>query len=186
MTTEGASDGATTQDQYIKASANTTATASELIMSFISEQLSEERARKTAIEQRGIAIVTTSGTLVTLLFALSAVVGAQVDAALPRSGTIALRIAVIAFLAAACLGLSTNLPMKYAKPRTSGLLKLVNGREWLASATVGARAVARAKIAMLRTARRSNALKTRLTLYGIAAEILAVGAVAFAVWFMLQ
>lgn len=36
------------------------------------EQLTEERARKSSLEQRGIAVTTSAGAIVTLLFGLTA------------------------------------------------------------------------------------------------------------------
>ena len=39
---------------------------------FIKEQLDAQEARKVSLEQRGLAVITTSGALVTLLFGLTA------------------------------------------------------------------------------------------------------------------
>jgi hypothetical protein len=48
-----------------------------IYVELLKERLQEERAHKTSLEQRGLSVITSSGTLVTLLFALAAVVTAS-------------------------------------------------------------------------------------------------------------
>jgi hypothetical protein len=86
---------------------------------FISNVLDNTLARKGTIEQRGISVVTTAGTLVTIVFAVVSFVLAHVagNAINPHSvirGSI--DSAAILFVVAAGLGLLVNLPVPYGEP----------------------------------------------------------------------
>jgi hypothetical protein len=82
---------------------------------FISSLLDAESSRKSSLEQRGIGVVTTSGTLVTLLFGLIAVITSAKSFTLPGRAHGWLVGAAILFIAAAAVGISTNLPLFYGK-----------------------------------------------------------------------
>lgn len=57
---------------------------SSIYAAYVNEQLAAQDSRKTSIEQRGIAVITTSGTLVSLLFGLVAVLTAADDYQYPE------------------------------------------------------------------------------------------------------
>jgi len=80
----------------------------------LDSQLEQEQARKSSIEQRGITIITSSGVIVTLLFAVTSLV--------TKSHTIKnfsssegnfLLASLVAFLAAAIVGLGVNIPLRF-------------------------------------------------------------------------
>ncbi|MFZ1926007.1 MAG: hypothetical protein WAU42_07680, partial [Solirubrobacteraceae bacterium] len=75
---------------------------------FLVGELAEQDARKASFEQRGIAVVTTAGTLVTLLFGLAAL-STSVAKAQQLSGATktALAYALVLFVASAILALLT-------------------------------------------------------------------------------
>ena len=74
----------------------------------IVEQLSEERDRKKTLEARGIGVITTSGTIVALLFALGALVSDQEGFRLSDIGQSLLAAAVLAFAIACFLGIKVH------------------------------------------------------------------------------
>src|SRR5713101_8015051 len=82
----------------------------------IKAQLDEERATKASLEARGLAIITSSSVLATLLFGLVAFTRGNVNQAHLNVGVWAgraLLLGVGLFAIAALLGLWANLPLKY-------------------------------------------------------------------------
>jgi hypothetical protein len=148
---------------------------------FISDQLTQERSRKTSIESRGVTVVTTSGTLVTLLFGLTAGLTAASGFKLPGGAKLPLLLALIAFVIAAGFGIVTNMPLRYQEATPAGLAKLVNAKSWTAPATTGELSVAAAQIALLSAARSADNLKVQLLIVAISAELVAVAFLAWAV-----
>jgi hypothetical protein len=73
------------------------------------------------------------------------------------------------------------MPLRYQEVTPQGLAKLVNARFWTAPPTVGELRVAAAQVALLSAARSANNLKVRLLIVAIAAELLAVAFLAWAV-----
>jgi uncharacterized membrane protein len=81
---------------------------------FLDAELKAQDARKASFEQRGLAVVTTSGVLVTLLFALAGLsTEAKQTFALPQNARAWLAAALVAFVLAAAAALATNLPLSY-------------------------------------------------------------------------
>jgi hypothetical protein len=141
---------------------------------FIADQLTEERSRKASLEARGVTTVTAAGTLVTVLFALTAGLTAAPHFTLPAGARVPLLIALIAFVIAAVFGLTTNLPLRYREPTARGLARLIDARFWAAPAQIGERRVAEAQVALTAAMRSANNLKVRLLILAIAAELIAV------------
>ena len=79
----------------------------------LADALAAETAQKASIEQRGLAVITTSGVLVSLLVALSALLLGRDYEFLHPGTKVLLILAVAAFVAAAGLGLATNAPRRY-------------------------------------------------------------------------
>ena len=78
---------------------------------YIKEQVEAQEARKLSLEQRGLAVITTSGVLVTLLFGLTALTvrrAATFD--IPNTAAGLLVGALVFFVLAALLAIITNLP----------------------------------------------------------------------------
>jgi hypothetical protein len=147
----------------------------------IADQLAEERNRKASLEARGVTIITTSGTLVTALFALTEGLSAAAELKLPGHAKLALILALGAFVLAAIAGLATNFPLRYKEPTPNGLAKLVDTDYWTAAAEIGQIRVAAAEITILAVSRSANSLKAALLLVGISFELLAVIFLSWAV-----
>lgn len=86
---------------------------------FFSKVLDDALERKKSLEQRGITVVTTASTLVTLIFTIVSFVLAHVGSSKINphaliSGSIDL--ATVLFVAAAVLGLAINIPVPYGAP----------------------------------------------------------------------
>lgn len=130
-----------------------------------------ETAKKSSLESRGISVITTSGTLVTLLFGLVAVLTSAKTFRFPAAARPYLALAMIFFAIACGLGIMVNLPLFYKRTDlTADDLK----RVWAWPI-----ANARAKIAVTRletisSARRANAVKAWLLLSAGIAETLAL------------
>jgi hypothetical protein len=147
----------------------------------ISDQLTEERNRKSSLEARGVTVITTSGTLATLLFALTAGLTASSDFKMPEDAKLPLLLALIAFVAAATCGLATNVPLLYRETTPQGLAKLVDAKYWTAPSAIGQLRVAAAQVTLLTASRSANNLKVRLLIAAVAAELLAVIFISWAV-----
>jgi hypothetical protein len=80
-------------------------TGPEVYGLFISEELKGEIARKASLEARGLAVVTSSATLITAILALGTLASGR-DTFEPKDLTVALLIAALgAFICSALLGL---------------------------------------------------------------------------------
>ena len=164
----------------------TAADAGTAYAELISEQLTEERSRKSSLEQRGGLVITTSGTLVSLLFGLAAVVTSRKGFSVPFSARVLLLLAVVAFIAAALGGLAANLPLReYLEPEPESLRELTELDSWEAEVSIGARAIALARVDVLAAAREANDLKAVAVILAFAAEVVAIGLVAAAVGIVL-
>lgn len=144
------------------------------------DALAAETAQKASIEQRGLAVITTSGVLVSLLVALSALLLGR-DYKFLEGGTEALLIlAVAAFVAAAALGLATNAPRRYWGLSDEDLERISAPDAWLADADEAALVVAQQRGKELLQAKRANDRKARLLLVALGVEVIGVGLVAAA------
>ena len=95
--------------------------AEDLIRFWI-EQNSAEQARGETLEKRGITVITTTATLLTILLALVAVVTQTNSAFLPRSTVLPLVSSLIAFIAGAIFGTIVNmLTLGPRETRTMGV-----------------------------------------------------------------
>jgi hypothetical protein len=92
---------------------------------FVQRELDDQRTAKASLEQRGMAVITSSGVVLTLLFGLAAVAESNsrfniADAARPwlyASGGF--------FGGAAILALVTSVPLRYKAPKPEALVRQV-------------------------------------------------------------
>jgi len=136
-------------------------TAPDVYADYIKVLIDAEMTRKSSLEQRGAGMVTTSGTLVTLLFALVGVITAAKDFSLPVEAHGYLGAAVILFTIAVAIGVSANLPFIYkeAYPTAAQLVQVWDYTEPEAQAHIIA-----TRLKVLSSARRANGLKGLLVL----------------------
>lgn len=158
-----------------------TASAGEHYSRLISEQLDNERAIKASLEQRGIAVVATAGTLVTLLFALGALVTRSQTFEPPAASVVFLLLALLAFLAASVAAIATNRVRTYEEVKIGALRVLLDENLWAAESSIGERRAAEVRVAILAIARNQNAKKAKSLKWAMRSEVTAVGLVAIAV-----
>lgn len=156
------------------------ANAGEAYGQLISDQLAEERARKSTLEARGITVISTSGALSTLILALTAGVTAAAKFKFPDLVRIPLVITLIMFVFAGACGLMTNIPLRYKEPTADALVKLIDVNYWSGPEETGSLRVAEAQLKVLRASRIANEIKARLLLAAIFCELLAIVFLAWA------
>lgn len=147
----------------------------------LKDEISAEDARKESLEQRGLAVITTSGVLVTLLFALSALsTKSEPTFDLSDFASVVLAIALALFVGAAVLALIVNQPMDYIAANPNDIEPLLEATP-IASAEQARKDVALVRVIELRAARGCNGTKATWLVWAMALEVAAVVAVACAV-----
>jgi hypothetical protein len=147
----------------------------------IDGQLAREDSRKVSLESRGITMITSASTIVTLLFGLAALATQSSKFTLTGGSKAALAVAVGFLLLSAVLGVLTNAPLSYSEADPQALVRLLEERFWWGDPAIGRMRTAELEINQVSRARRMNSLKAKLLVAGLAAEILGVFAVAVAV-----
>jgi hypothetical protein len=148
---------------------------------FIRDELDAQDRRKASFEQRGLAVITTTGTLVTLLFALAALSTKQADTfTLPSQARTWLYIGLALFFGSAAAALVSNAPLNYDAAEVPGIRRrLKEEPPWTADAA--RRDVALTRLKALESAKKKNGIKGYAVLIAMVLEALAVGCVAIAV-----
>jgi len=141
---------------------------------------SDQDARKASIEQRGLAVITTSGTLATLLFGLVALFTKSADYQLPRQASGPLAVALVSFVAAAVLALLTNVPLFY-KNFVGQKIRPEVWERWYKGKNDALRQITEGRLVLLERAQVVNGAKAWLLVAGMLCEVVAVAAVAVAV-----
>jgi len=147
---------------------------------YIKDQVDAQEARKASLEQRGLAVITTSGALVTLLFGLTTIStkrAATFD--IPGSAATFLTIALVLFVLAALSAIVTNLPRNYQEATVEGLRDAVRNR-WGDDEAEASKMVALTQLKVLASAKHVNEQKGRALIAGMVFEILAVALVGVA------
>ena len=148
----------------------------------IQEQLEEERSRKQSLEQRGLAVVTSSGTLVTLLFAIGALATEGDGFQLPGASKVFMILALTGFAAAGIFGILTNKPDYYEEVNAAWLRKTLSPIAWeYKDSALGQRRSAEARISSIESFREKNKKKVKLLIRAIACEVTAVALVALGI-----
>ena len=144
---------------------------SEVYADFVKSMLDAEDSRKSSLEQRGIGVITTSGTLVTLLFGLTAAITSAKNFTLPAAARDWLTPAAILFVVAAAAGILVNVPLFYGKIEMSrATLEPV----WGDDAPDARAAVTDVRLRRLQAAQGVNSVKAWILVAGVALELAAV------------
>lgn len=157
---------------------------------YLKDEMARQDARQSSFEQRGLAVVTTAGTLVTLLFGLAALSTSSAKGnPLHHEESVFLAVALVLFFAAGLLALLTNIPLGYAgpdlpdakKPEKPSFGDRLNAdpQDSYAGAVY---AVADVRLTILTSAQKQNGLKGKLLFAALIAEVLAVACVAVAIF----
>lgn len=158
---------------------NSPALAGPVIADLIVKDLDNARAVTASLQSRGLAVISTSGTLVTLLFGFSALVTKAQN--LPPGAKPPLYIAAGLFVLAAIAGIITNAPRRTAAATVESLAPLIEDEWWSKPAIDAQQEVARTQLDVVRDVRHVNAIMAGILIAGIAIEIVAIGAVTWAV-----
>lgn len=160
--------------------------AGGIYAALVTARLAEEDRRGSSLQSRGLAVVTTSGTLVTLIgvFTQFKVHGKVLTDFLSASRW-PLGLAMAAFVAAAFCGLMANVPRALVRPRLSGIAALMES-QWSNPAAGAEKSVALTRARQLQELETANDKLARAVFAGLMAEVLAVGlatvAVLVALW----
>ena len=106
------------------------AQAGPLIAGLITRELDAQRAITASLQSRGLAVISSSGTLVTLLFGLSAVATTAERFKLPGAAKPPLYVAAVLLVAAAVAGIVTNAPRSVKATALARLRPLVESPYW--------------------------------------------------------
>lgn len=136
--------------------------------------------RKTSLEQRGLAVITTSGTLATLLFGLVALSSKSDNFRLPVQANGPLAIALTAFVCAALVALVTNAPLRYENVRISDPQKEL-WDHWDKGKDYALERITATRLNVFRQAQKLNDFKAWLLIVALLFEVVAVVSVALAV-----
>lgn len=149
----------------------------------IADQLQAERSLSASLAQRGLAVVTTSGTLATLVFAFTALTTTAKQTpfhALPLGGRLLMVVSIAAFVVAAVLGLLANI-WSNDQPEVpdNRLHELLDDGPWRdTDAVEGARKVAQEVERNIQEYRRGNRRSLRRIRLAVGFEILAAALLA--------
>jgi len=148
-----------------------------LYLEYVKTVLERERERSASLQQRGIAVITTSGTLVTLLFGLTTLSTKAESFVLPEMAKPWLRFAMLFFLIAACVGIVTNMTGGIGPIDWDKYLKEASGA-WGEQADVVAPKVTGAYIEIVRISLRINRSRSYILTFAFVTEVLAIACVA--------
>jgi len=153
---------------------------------YLKDQLTAEDARKASLEQRGLAVISTSGALVTLLFGLVALsTKARQTFRLEEEPKYLLAVAVGVFLLAAACALATNAPVSYERVKPDAIKGRLKEQP-LRDEGAAKRDIALTSVKVLRDAKARNQTKAMLLFAALILEVVAVALVAAAmVWVIL-
>jgi hypothetical protein len=150
---------------------------------FVQRELDDQRTAKASLEQRGMAVITSSGVVLTLLFGLAAVAESNsrfniADAARPwlyASGGF--------FGGAAILALVTSVPLRYKAPKPEALVRQVREAWTEPEAT---QRVALTRVGMIASYRRRNGFKAWVLMFAMAAQVVAILLLAVAIKLVIE
>lgn len=153
-------------------------TAPDIYTDYVKLLLDAEATRRTALEEKGGAVITTSGSLVTLLFGLVAVITSAKTFTLPGASHGWLVAAIVFFLAAALIAILISVPLPYGQTT----ITMANLASWWNQPPQQAlAAISGVRLEALAAARRMNGIKARILIAAIVCELLAVAMLGVAV-----
>ena len=150
----------------------------------IKAELDEEQATVGDFRSRSLTIVTTSGSLVTLLSGLIAVAaGGSKTWTLPSGAHAPLAIALVFFVGAALLALWIHFPRDVQRATPEALEALLSADD---SNDVAIEAIAGLRLTTLKSIRSLNRERAWFLLLAIAAEIVAIAATGLTAWKIIE
>ncbi|MEU8185866.1 hypothetical protein [Micromonospora carbonacea] len=153
--------------------------------SFIEAELAAERDRRNRFDDRGVSLVKTSGSLVTLLAAVVAFLRTGREYQFPRDAVGPLMLALTFLTIAAMAGIVTSLNRAYEVPNPPTLRKLLEER-WAVDSEVSARNfVGEMQVHIIHSLRKGSNWKAKFLLTGLIAQVVALLALTVVVYIIL-
>lgn len=149
-------------------------TVGSALAHLLDDVLPAERARKNSIEARALAVISSSGTLVTLLLALGAVVTRVTGLQPSLFAIVMLGMSAGLFTIAAGLAIYCNVPGGYYEIEPHSLLTMTRPDVWDKDGSGARRELAIARIEVVRDWRRMNERKARVLAVAAATEVVGV------------
>lgn len=152
---------------------------------FIESELKVERERRANLDARGVALVATSSSLVTLLAAVGAFVIRGDKFVLPGDARFPLLVALVAFAVAAGCGILANRLHKYTVAAVSDLTQMRTSH-WKDDAVDSRSAVTYINVKSIGSLRKTNDAKVTWLMLGQLAQLLALVCLAVVVLVVLS
>ena len=147
---------------------------------YVKELVTTEDARRASLEARGASVITSSGALVTLLFALSALVTKQQSFVLSSGPRKLLALGTVAFVLAAMLAIGTYVPRRSRLTNPVELARQLP-ELWKHDNDFARKKTAISRLAELADSQRVNDVKARLLVAAVVFEVIGVLLVALSV-----
>lgn len=158
-------------------------TGAEVYAQLVQSLFDAEITRKSTLEQKATGIIASSGTLVSLLFALVEVVTKAANFSLPRSSHPWLMASVVFFSLAIALSVAIAVPIPYGETEiTAAELQ----SWWVDGLSDAEFAVAELQLQRIETARRRNRLKVYGLLGAMGSQFLGLAMLTVAVILVLR
>ncbi|WP_329251882.1 hypothetical protein OG417_07935 [Actinoallomurus sp. NBC_01490] len=142
------------------------------------DQLGDERTKKGSLEQRGIAVITTSGTLVTITLGFVALATRSQSYTLQPAVMLVLVMALISLVAASAAGLLVNLPTRTPVVDANDLADVAIQADWNITDPESSRAGYEIQAQLLIELRRANRKRARALFLALLLEVAALMLVA--------
>jgi hypothetical protein len=157
-----------------------------VVLDLITEQFELDQARKQSFEQRGLALVTTSGGFVTILFGLITIASRTgAGFVVPHSARVLVIAALALLFGAALCGIGAAFPLRFIVPEIPYLRGLLADEIWTGSGIKTSQRIAEGKLKMLKRSRKRTRFKGWALILGLLAEVAAVALLGAAVWVVL-
>ncbi|MEO3806665.1 hypothetical protein [Nonomuraea sp. B1E8] len=151
--------------------------------------MTDERARKGSLEQRGIAVISTSGTLIAITLGFITLGTKNPSVALPPTLPPLLMAALAGLVAACAAGLLINVPAKIPIIDATDLAESAARADWDATDRESAQVEQKIQAQVLVGLRKANRLRARVLLVALLFEVVSLMIMAitvgFAFWPML-
>jgi putative alpha-1,2-mannosidase len=155
-------------------------TAREVLADFVKDQLEQEDKRRASLETRGVGVITVSGTLVTLLFGISAVVTKNAAFTAPAEVRHRLSWALLAFAVSSVIAIGTTMPLATQIVDANRLGPELQ-RRWDGTLDAAQKQITGTRMADLSSAQRINTIKSLLLMTAVTAQVVAVLLLAWSV-----
>lgn len=142
--------------------------------SLLVDQLADERAKKASLEQRGVAVISTSGALVTITLGFVALATRDGSPRLQSTVVLLLLTALAGLVAASAAGLLVNLPARTPVVDAGDLADIATGAAWETSDLDSSRTEYQLQARILIGLRDVNQTRARVLFLALLLEVLAL------------